>query len=412
MGMKIMIGLGTRPEAIKLIPLIFKLRERFDVRVVSSGQHDELLRQVLNFFKINADYSLNCMGNVPDLEKLSVNIITVMGEVMDKENPDLVIVQGDTMTVFQTAFVAFLRQKPLFHLEAGLRTFCRFSPFPEEMLRTLVGNLADFHLSPTGQAKNNLLAEGVRQDRILVTGNTVIDALHIAEKMLNESNVFQELSAYGFPLDLLKKGTQTVLLTVHRRENIGSHMINICRAVKHLARTCQDILFVWVLHKNPYVRRLILSEMEGKSENIAMIEPVSYETLVYFMKRSYLMMTDSGGIQEEAPTFGKPVIVLRESTERPEIIEQGIGFSAGKGVTRQKIIDIFLELYNDKKLYNSIAKKENPFGDGSASQRILQLFSLDSVRDFIKDYPRSSDQILDTRSIEGFQFEKCVNRTN
>jgi UDP-N-acetylglucosamine 2-epimerase len=398
-----MIGLGTRPEAIKLVPLIFKLREVHDVRIVSSGQHDELLNQVLDFFNVHTDYDLNCMGNVPNLEKLSINIIDTMGKVIEKEDPDLVIVQGDTMTVYQTAFVAFLRKKPVIHLEAGLRTYNKFSPYPEEMLRTLVGKLADFHLCPTGKSRDNLLAEGVRQDRILVTGNTVIDALLLAEQRINETNVFRELSAYNYPIDRLKQGARTVLLTVHRRENIGQPMMNICRAVKYLAERFPEIIFTWVLHKNPDVRRLILKETEGRTDNFAMIEPVSYESLVYFMKNSIMMMTDSGGIQEESPTFGKPVIVLRESTERPEIIDSGIGFEAGEGVSQQRIIDIFMKLYQDKELYRSIAEKENPFGDGKASDRIFKLFAQPDVQAFFKEYPQSASRTLDTRGLDVFE---------
>lgn len=401
--LKIMISLGTRPEAIKLIPLIFKLKEAFDVRVVSSGQHNELLDQVLRFFNIKTDYDLNCMGNVPNLEKLSINIIDTMGGVIEKENPDLIIVQGDTMTVYQTAFVAFLRKKPIIHLEAGLRTYQKFSPYPEEMLRTLVGKLADFHLCPTGKSRGNLLAEGVPPDRILVAGNTVIDALLLAEKKIKESHVFEELSNFNYPIEKLKKGAQTVLLTVHRRENIGDPMKNICRAVKHLAEKYPDIVFTWVLHKNPEVRQLILKETEGRTDNFAMIEPVSYESLVYFMKNSFLMMTDSGGIQEESPTFGKPVIVLRESTERPEIIEKGIGFAAGAGVTKERIIDIFTKLYNDKKLYHSISQKENPFGDGKAAERILKFFSREDIQAFFRDYPHSSNRSLNISDIDEFE---------
>lgn len=400
--MKIMISLGTRPEAIKLVPLIFKLREAHDVVVVSSGQHDELLDQVLRFFDVKTHYDLNCMGDVPNLEKLSMNIIDTMGTVIGDEDPDAIIVQGDTMTVYQTAFVAFLRKKPLFHLEAGLRTYDKFSPYPEEILRQLVGKLADFHFCPTGKSLDNLLKEGVPRDRILVTGNTVIDALHLAREKVKEENVFRELEEYNFPVERLKQGDQTVLLTVHRRENIGEPMRNICRAVKHLAAKFPHIIFTWVLHKNPHVRKLILDELEGKTENLVTIEPVSYESLVYFMKNSFMMMTDSGGIQEESPTFGKPVIVLRESTERPEIIDSGIGFEMGKGVPEQKIIDTFMKLYEDREFYNNIAAKENPFGDGNASDRIFQLFSSESMQSFLKDYPQSSARTLDTGSINEF----------
>ncbi|MCP5050507.1 MAG: UDP-N-acetylglucosamine 2-epimerase (non-hydrolyzing) [bacterium] len=400
--LKIMISLGTRPEAIKLVPLIFKLKDDFEVKVVSSGQHNELLDQVLEFFDVKTDYDLNCMGDVPNLEKLSINIIDTMGGVIEKEKPDMIIVQGDTMTVYQTAFVAFLRQVPIIHLEAGLRTFKKYSPFPEEMLRLLVGRLADFHLCPTEKSKDNLLAEGIREDRILVAGNTVIDALHLAVDKIDETNVFKELEPFNYPIDKLKQGAQTVLLTVHRRENIGQPMKNITRAVKHLAKKFPDIIFTWVLHKNPEVRKMILDEAEGRTENFAMIEPVSYESLVYFMRKSFLMMTDSGGIQEESPTFGKPVIVLRESTERPEVIDSGIGFEVGEGVREERIIELFMKLYNDRELYRSISKKENPFGDGKASDRILQLLLQEDVQAMFKNFPDSADHPLDLSRIQEF----------
>jgi len=407
-----MITLGTRPEAIKLIPLIFALRSQFQVVVVSSGQHDQLLHQVLDFFQVGLDYDLGCMNQVPNLEKLSANIIQAMGGVMTREKPDLVIGQGDTMTVYQTAYVAFLQKIPFIHLEAGLRTGQKFSPFPEEMFRLLVGRLADIHLAPTGLAKENLLREGVAPDRILVTGNTVIDALLLAVDRVKPERVAAELSSWGCPTAVVDDpDLETVLLTVHRRENIQAAIANICRAVLDLAIRHPRVHFVWALHKNPEVRGKILQALASKTENIHLIEPVSYESLVFLMKKSRVMMTDSGGIQEESPTFGKPVIVLRESTERPEVVEHGFGFVAGPGVPTEKIVADFERLYADPDFYASIGRRKNPFGDGRAADRIIRFLLLPEVREFIASYPRSIDSRLPVEKIEPFAPDAVWGRS-
>ncbi len=400
--MKILACFGTRPEAIKLIPLIYRLREAFEVVTVSSGQHDELLHQVLEFFRLRPDHELKCMEQRPNLEELSINIIRAMGEVMNRENPDLILVQGDTMTVYQSAFLAFLRKIPLCHLEAGLRTSLRHSPFPEEMLRALVGRLADVHLAPTAGARDNLRRENVPADRILVCGNTVVDALHLAEGMVDPQHVQAELAPYGVEPAALARPGGSVLITVHRRENIGIPMVNICRAVRTLARRRPDLLFVWVQHKNPDVRAVISREMADCPANVALVEPLSYESVVYFMKNGLLMMTDSGGIQEEAPSFGKPVLVLRESTERPEIVERGIGIVMGRGVPEKRIVESFLALSEDPERYAAIAGRGNPFGDGRASERILRFFDQPAFRAFVHDYPASAHRCLPREGIDEF----------
>lgn len=401
--MKISVVFGTRPEAIKLVPLIFKLRDKFDVKIISSGQHDTMLDQVLDLFQIKADYSLHCMHEVPKLEKLAANITYAVGDVLNKENPDLVIVQGDTMTVFQTAFTAFLCKKPVFHLEAGLRTSHKYSPFPEEMFRTLVGKLADFHFAPTIFAKENLINEGVKQDRILVIGNTVVDALLLAEKLINKDRVLSELNALNFPVHKMAVKSKNVLITLHRRENIGRHFQNATAAIADLAERYPEINFIWFQHKNPEVRSDILSGLGDIPDNIILSEPVSYETLVYFMKNCFLVMTDSGGIQEESPTFGKPVIVLRESTERPELVSNGNGFVVGEGIARDKIIEIFIKFYTDQTFYRNVSQKPNPFGDGKASERIVELISSEQMADFIKRYPDSAELKIEPAGIDEFR---------
>lgn len=386
--MKIFIVYGTRPEAIKLLPVINKLSGHFNVKVVSTGQHLELLNCVVKRLKIEPDCEFGCMIDLPDLHRLSSCIQERMKEVIDIENPDLIMVQGDTLTAFATALTAYLRRKPLFHVEAGLRTGDKFSPFPEEMLRTLIARLADFHFAPTTRAEKNLLDEGVRKDRILVTGNTIVDALNMAVSLIDEKTVFEELSTYDDSIPKRIKGKKLVLLTLHRRENIGSPMRQVCLAIKALAAKYKNVAFLLPLHKNPSVRRIVWEQFRHAGENIVLTEALTYQSTLYLMKNSYIVMTDSGGIQEEAPSFGKPIIVLRNTTERPEILDAGIGFLAG---TKQKnIIKHFTQLYKDKKFYEQVSKRKNPFGDGEASDRILKFLQSDEAQRFIKSYPESS----------------------
>ncbi|MEE8329846.1 MAG: UDP-N-acetylglucosamine 2-epimerase (non-hydrolyzing) [Thermodesulfovibrionia bacterium] len=394
--MKIFIVFGTRPEAIKLVPLIYALKDSFTLKVVSSGQHSELLKQVIDFFRIKTDYSFGCMTEKPDLERLYECIHREMRKAIDKENPDLIIVQGDTFTSYSAAFVGFMLKKPVFHLEAGLRTFKRFSPFPEEMLRLLVSRLADFHFSPTRKALENLVSEGIRKDRILITGNTIVDALLLSQKLTDENMVLQELACQDNNIIELLKSKKLVLFTSHRRENIGEPLKKICRTLKKLAKSHEDIFFLWPLHKNPMVREIVFEEMKDKPDNIVLTDTLSYQTIVYLMKNSHIIMTDSGGIQEEVPTFGKPVLILRDITERPEIVDSGLGFIVGSDEDR--IIEVFSRINSDIKKYDAFSKIRNPFGDGKASERILQLLQLDSVRSFIDNYPSSSEDVLDFKN--------------
>jgi UDP-N-acetylglucosamine 2-epimerase len=390
--MKIFIVFGTRPEAIKLAPLVHRLRKSFDVRVVSSGQHLELTQQVIDFLSLRPDYTFGCMTKKPDLEKLYMCIAMNIRGMIDHEDPDLIIVQGDTLTAFATAFVGFLLKKPVFHLEAGLRTFKKFLPYPEEMLRLLLSRIADVHFTPTSQAAKNLMAEGVKKDRIVITGNTVVDALFLAETLIDEKRVAHDLAQNGFDGGIDIDSRKLVLVTSHRRENIGEPLKNICKAVKQIARRYKDAIFLWSLHKNVNVRNIVLEIMKTRPKNLFISEAFSYETMVYLLKKSTILMTDSGGVQEEAPAFGKPVIILRDTTERPEVIHAGFGFLAGS--SEGKIVDLFSQIYRDGTIHERLAKKRNPFGDGKASERIHQYLMLDRVQAFIKNYPLSSEDSL------------------
>lgn len=391
--MKIFIIFGTRPEAIKLAPLINVLRDKFTVRIISTGQHREMVRQVTDFFQLKPDYTFGCMTERPDLEKLHECIQKEIRMAIDTEGPDLIIVQGDTLTTFAAAFVGFMLKKPVFHVEAGLRSFNKYSPFPEEMLRNLVSKLVDFHFAPTSRACENLLSEGIRKDRILITGNTVVDALLLAQRMIDKDIVFKELASYDSNIVRSIETKRLTLITVHRRENIGAALKEICRVVHFLSGRYKDVLFLWPLHKNPEIRKVVLEELMNRPENIVFTEPLSYQTMIYLMKKSHVLMTDSGGLQEEAPTFGKPVMVLRDTTERPEIVEVGIGFIVGNN--RERIIEVFSRLNEDEVFYRDISKIRNPFGDGRASERIKHFISQDNVRTFVENYPLSSMEVLE-----------------
>jgi UDP-N-acetylglucosamine 2-epimerase (non-hydrolysing) len=390
--MKIFIIFGTRPEAIKLAPVICSLRKSFPIRVVSSGQHLDLTEQVIDFFELHPDYKFGCMTKKPDLENLYMCLARNIKGLIEREDPDLIIIQGDTLTAFAACFMGFMLKKPVFHVEAGLRTFRKFLPYPEEMLRVLMSRIADVHFAPTRQAAENLILEGIRKDRIIITGNTVVDALLLAQTLIDEKRVINDLSQNGANAETLMSGKKLVLVTSHRRENIGVPLKNICKAVKRLAREYKNTIFLWALHKNIEVRNIVLEMMKSRPKNLLIAEAFSYETMVYLMKKSHILLTDSGGIQEEAPAFGKPVIILRDTTERPEVIDSGFGFLAGSNV--EKIMNIFSKIHRNKDMYAHLAKKKNPFGDGKASERIRQFLMLDTVQSFIKNYPSSVESSI------------------
>ncbi len=362
--LKIMPVFGTRPEAIKMAPLIKTLAAQEAIRIITAvtAQHREMLDQVLDLFKINPEYDLNIMKTEQTLTEITVGVLSGIGEIIGKEKPDLVLVHGDTSTTFASSLAAFYHRIPVGHVEAGLRTYCKYSPYPEEMNRKLTGCLADLHFAPTPKAKEALLNEGVPAERIFVTGNTVVDALL---QTVDKGYKFKDAALEQ--LDF--KNRKIILLTAHRRENIGERMEHIFQAVKAIVELHHDTEVVVPVHLNPAVgeqaRRIF-----GESERIKMVPPLAYEEFVNLMDRCYLVLTDSGGLQEEAPALGKPVLVLRDTTERPEAITAGTVKLIG--TRREKIIEETSSLLTNAAAYRKMATAVNPYGDGRASKRICQ----------------------------------------
>jgi len=368
MKKKILFVLGTRPEAVKTAPLIkiFKKSSDFTTLVCTTGQHKEMTEEILNFFEIKPDFDLKLMTHGQTLFDITVKALIGVGEIIDKTSPDLIFVQGDTTSVFAGSLAAFYKNVKVAHLEAGLRTGNKMFPFPEEINRILTGHIADYHFAPTGKAKENLNKEGIFEN-VYVTGNTVIDALFLAIEIIGktENNKFKE--TFNF-LNLNKK---IILVTAHRRENFGKPFENICNAILNLAEN-KDIEIVYPVHPNPNVKDVAYKLM-GKTNNIHLTEPLPYPELVWLMNKSYLVLTDSGGIQEEAPSLGKPVLVLRNETERTEGIEAGTVKLVG--TDKNKIISEALKLLNDKDYYNKMQQKVNPYGDGTTSEQILKILT-------------------------------------
>jgi len=365
---KISFIFGTRPEAIKLCPLVLELKKHreFEPHVCVTGQHRQMLDQVLEVFEVAPDVDLNLMQPDQTLAGLTARVITAIDQYLAEYKPDMVIVQGDTTTSFCAALAAFYRRIPVGHVEAGLRTWNKFSPFPEEINRTITSRIADLHFAPTQWAKENLLKEGVPEDRIFVTGNTVIDALHIAiEKVRKNPPAIPSL-----PKELLNGDSQkpVVLITGHRRENFGAGFESICQAISELSKRFPDVAFVYPVHLNPNVRKPVFDILSGRS-NIYLIEPLSYLPFVALMNRSQIVLTDSGGVQEEAPGLGKPVLVMRDTTERPEAVEAGTVKLVG--TDRRMIVDEVSTLLTDEKSYTAMANAVNPYGDGQACGRIV-----------------------------------------
>jgi len=382
--MKALVIFGTRPEIIKLAPIVFKLQEKMEVRVFHTRQHDELADDVIKFFKISPDFNERTMLHMTE-ERRSGRI----GQIITAVNPDIVIVQGDTFTTYAAAFTSFLLHKPVLHLEAGLRTYRKFSPFPEEMFRRLVSNMADFHFVPTENSKQNLLGEGIPDDRIVVSGNTIVDAANMAMKRVSEKQAIEEIHKYNHDPDLdeMLENKKLVVITAHRRENIGKPLKDICTAMKNLAEKYDDMLFLWVLHKNPNVREIVFNEMKEKPKNLKFAEAFTYPTMLYFLDKAHIILTDSGGIQEEVVSLHKPVIILRGDTERPEVVEYGLGFLVGTDI--DKIMNSFTQLHDDEEFYNKLTKIKNPFGDGKTSDRVLEFLTSDEVKEFLRNYPNS-----------------------
>ena len=367
MNKKILIVFGTRPEAIKMAPLIKTLDDSFEVKVCVTAQHREMLDDVLKIFDIVPDYDLNLMKPGQDLYDITSSVITSMRDVITEVIPDLVLVHGDTTTTFASSLAAFYSNCPVGHIEAGLRTFNIHSPFPEELNRQIVTKLTTYHFCPTESNKQNLLQEGVKKDQIVVTGNTVIDALMLCVDSLKSKEFDDELSnQLNFIHDERKK---MILVTGHRRENFGVGFINICKGILRIAESYPEIEIVYPVHLNPNVQEPVNKYLK-KQSNVHLIKPQGYENFVQLMKRSYIILTDSGGIQEEAPSLGKPVLVLRDTSERMEAVKSGTVKIVGTNPDK-----IFLEtqkLIEDENLYKKMREIINPYGDGTASLRIKQ----------------------------------------
>ena len=377
---KIMLVFGTRPEAIKMCPLVKALQERadeFQTIVCVTGQHREMLDQVLSIFEVKPDYDLNIMKQGQDLYDVTARVLTGMRDVLKEVKPNVVLVHGDTTTSTAAALAAFYQQIPVGHVEAGLRTHNIYSPWPEEMNRLLTGRLATYHFSPTPLSRNNLIKESVDDRNIIITGNTVIDALYwVVDKIKNNKELDNELedilSKAGYDVNRLNNGKKLVLITGHRRENFGDGFINMCTAIKDLTVKYPDLDFVYPMHLNPNVRKPI-HEVFGENlsglKNMFFIEPLEYLSFVYLMEKSSIVLTDSGGIQEEAPGLGKPVLVMRDTTERPEALDAGTVKLVGTDYN--KIVNEVSSLIDDKAAYEKMSKAVNPYGDGLACGRIV-----------------------------------------
>lgn len=360
---KVMVVFGTRPEAIKMAPVIKELKKVDDIKtvVVVTAQHREMLDQVLHLFAIVPDYDLDLMKDKQDLFSISSGVLTGMKDILEREQPDLVLVHGDTSTTFIAALAAFYCKIPVGHVEAGLRTHNKYSPFPEEMNRSLTGRLAELHFAPTDLSRENLLAESTAAFKIWVTGNTVIDAL--VDTVHDDYTFGPQLAELNFAHRLL-------LVTTHRRENWGEKMRDIYKALLRLVDDFADVEIVFPVHLNPTVRDLA-TEMLGGRERIHLLEPLEYETFANLMNRSYLVMTDSGGMQEEAPSLGKPVLVLRDTTERPEAITAGTVKLVG--TVEEQVYQAAARLLSDASEYDKMARAVNPYGDGKAAVRIVKV---------------------------------------
>ena len=384
---RIMLVFGTRPEAIKMAPLVKEFEkhpDEFDTIVCVTGQHREMLDQVLKIFDIKPNYDLNIMKQGQDLYDVTCRVLTGMRDVLKEVQPDVVLVHGDTTTSTASALAAFYQQIPVGHVEAGLRTRNIYSPWPEEMNRQITGRIATYNFSPTQLSRQNLLEERVDDKKITVTGNTVIDALYwVVEKIKNDKDLSIELQDIllkaGYNTNRLNTGRRLVLITGHRRENFGDGFIHICNAIKTLTQDYPDVDFVYPMHLNPNVRKPI-HEVFGEDlsdlGNMFFIEPLEYLSFVYLMEKSSIVLTDSGGIQEEAPGLGKPVLVMRNTTERPEALDAGTVKLVGTDY--DTIVNSISTLLNNKEEYNKMSKAVNPYGDGKACGRIVDFIKKNS----------------------------------
>ena len=380
--MKVLFVFGTRPEAIKMAPVIKEMEKypQFDCKICITAQHREMLDDVLNLFYIYPDYDLNIMTDNQSLFEVTTRSLMGLKEILTKQKPDMVLIQGDTTTSFAASLAAFYLQIRVGHIEAGLRTHNKYSPFPEEKNRHLTAALADYHFAHTEWAKGNLINEGISQERIWVTGNPGIDALLLTIKKNSSSEKQEQLQRYFLEKWNLKTDNKLILVTAHRRENFGKGLKNICLALKEIALKNPDFSIVYPVHPNPNVQNIV-REVFGKipgeladnksPENIFLIEPLPYEPFVYLMERCYLVLTDSGGIQEEAPSLGKPVLVMRNTTERPEGVDAGTVKLVG--ANKDEIIKETQNLLNNQEAYHKMSRAINPYGDGRAAQKIVDI---------------------------------------
>jgi len=366
---------GTRPEAIKMAPLFYSLKANqklFDVKICVTGQHRQMLDQVLNIFDISPDFDMNIMKSGQDLSDITSIILLKIRDVFKSFSPDILLVHGDTTSAFASSLAAFYAGVKVGHVEAGLRTYNLQSPYPEEFNRQIISKLSNWHFAPTKTSRENLIKEGIDEDLISITGNTVIDSLHwILEKLrtdiLKRSNVESYLDS---KLDFDWMNSKYVLITGHRRENFGDGFLSICSAIKTLSKKYPDNHFIYPVHLNPNVQQPVKKILFGLG-NVHLIDPLEYEFFVYLLSHSYIVLTDSGGIQEEAPSIGKPVLVMRETTERPEAVESGTVKLVGK--KERDIIDAVSQLLDDEKKHHSMSCSVNPYGDGHACEKITDI---------------------------------------
>ena len=367
---KVLTVFGTRPEAIKLAPVILEMekhRDKVRSRVCVTAQHREMLDQVLSLFGITPDVDLNLMRPGQQLPELTARVITGVSEVLQQERPDVVLIQGDTTTVMATALAAFYHKIPVGHVEAGLRSYDRYSPFPEEINRRIASVVATYHFAPTETARQALLREGVKEESVYLTGNTVIDALHMIINRPMPLEAKRLLSRAGV-CDTSRR--KLILVTAHRRENFGRPFEEICNGLRMLVERNPDVVVLYPVHMNPNVREPVYRIL-GSVERVILAEPVEYDVMVHLMNASYLVLTDSGGIQEEAPALGKPVLVMRRETERPEAVESGTAKLVGPDARR--IVEETERLLYDKQAYDSMAHAVSPYGDGHAAERIVRI---------------------------------------
>ena len=379
---KILLTFGTRPEAIKMAPLILELnkhRDKVKTIVCVTGQHREMLDQVLSIFKIKPDYDLNIMKKGQDLYDITSKVLLGLRDIFKQTQPDIVLVHGDTTTSMAAALAAYYQQIPVGHVEAGLRTYNIYSPWPEEINRQLIGRISNYNFSPTSTSSTNLINEGVNKETIHITGNTVIDSLYwVVNKIKSDEQLNielkDEIKTFGYDIDRLQGNRRMVLITGHRRENLGDGFIHIAQAIQELSTQFPDVDFVYPMHLNPNVRKSI-HEVLGNDllhfSNMFFIEPLEYLSFIYMMEKADLVLTDSGGIQEEAPSLKKPVLVMRDTTERPEAVEAGTVILVG--TDKEKIVSNVSKLLTDHNHYQQMAKAINPYGDGKACERIVNI---------------------------------------